>query len=181
MWFIPSRSTVLSFIPVAKLLLILGVVLGLLFRRCVSKVVLSTHTAFLPTNIPRRFYLVITITRECRCIFTTHRQLISIKYPIRKRLPERTVQVIVIRKLNLWYSETKAEGIFLCEPVLLRGLDAEGRYTFSSLESPFIEWNELRWESERPFGFSRGGFGDALIEVCPDPTPVSDAVGVQSL
>ena len=163
------------YLPIFKIAVVIILVFALAMRRFMFKVVLSTHTAYLPTNLPRRFHIILTLQRECRCLFTTHRQLITIRYPIRKQLPEKTVNVLAMRRMNLWNSERTSEGIHLCEPVPFRGIDSTGHWTFSALESPFVGWDDLVWESERPFAFKRSGYGDAVVDIRPDPTPLENS------
>ena len=158
------------FIILKFAMLIVGI-LSLFFINWVYKVEMSYHTATCYSPIRSRFYLEITLSSIKESLCRTHVSLITIRKPVLKRMHSQTSAMIVIKPENLWFNDVRGKFTSLAEPVGIRGLYEDGRYSLSAEEHVLFDWNKLEWRGEHvPNSFLTSGYGTCTIRIIPDPS-----------
>ena len=171
--YLPSPADAFSLTGISHLLtllkiIIIVVLLFLAFSRSLLHCVkISYHTGLI-NRTASRFFLELAIVVTTKSFRVTNKQLITIRVPLQRQPPPETATVISLKETNFFH--ISRGGLLLAEPLTIRGLFADGTYSFTGDLRVRIPWTDITWEGKvSPKGLRYGSHGTAFVRVIPDP------------
>ena len=115
---------------------------------------LSNHVGTIPDLRPTRFWLELSMVVKQERMRSTTKQVICIRFPLKKSLPEDTVTCVTMKETCLWFTRKRYEHLVFAEPIEIRGVKSDGTYCFVCEETPCIEWQQLEWKNNfKPYNY----------------------------
>ena len=150
-----------------KLVILLIGVIVIILRNVLYKIEISYHTG-LALKSTSRFYLEVSFIVINKRFRKTAKSLVTLRVPIQHDFPPETVSVLSLKETNAYH--LSRHGLYLAEPLTIRGLYSDGTYSSTGDLRVLIQWADLRWERNNPPRAVRSGNnGAAFVRVIPDP------------
>ena len=171
-----------DYMALLRLSILLLAACALLTRRYFFVTEISTLRGALQFPNSYRFHITLYFKVAHHGILKFSDQLCMIVIPVAVPIPPTTIMCVLTRNLAMFSVNHRTGHFSLTEPLIVRGIDNTGAWSFSSRQRIQFSLSSVTWlGGPDPVGFHKTFYGKAYISVTGDPRPVARGAGTMSV